>query len=52
MALVLAASVSPTTVQLQRFSALVLVPVVQRLLVNNPRDVSYEQALALYREAL
>jgi alcohol dehydrogenase class IV len=25
---------------------------VQRLLVNNPRDVSYEQALALYREAL
>ena len=24
----------------------------QRLLVNNPRDVSYEQALALYREAL
>ena len=25
---------------------------VQRLLVNNPRDVSYDQALALYREAL
>ncbi|PHX65431.1 MAG: alcohol dehydrogenase [Gemmatimonadetes bacterium] len=25
---------------------------VQRLLVNNPRDVSYEQALALYRDAL
>lgn len=25
---------------------------VQRLLVNNPRDVRYEQALALYREAL
>ena len=25
---------------------------VQRLLVNNPRDVSYEQAVALYREAL
>ena len=25
---------------------------VQRLLVNNPRDVSYEQALAIYREAL
>ena len=25
---------------------------VHRLLVNNPRDVSYEQALALYREAL
>jgi alcohol dehydrogenase class IV len=25
---------------------------VQRLLVNNPRDVNYEQALALYREAL
>ena len=24
----------------------------QRFLVNNPRDVSYEQALALYREAL
>ena len=25
---------------------------VQRLLVNNPRDISYEQALAIYREAL
>ncbi|QJR37848.1 iron-containing alcohol dehydrogenase [Gemmatimonas groenlandica] len=25
---------------------------VQRLLVNNPRDVDYDQALALYREAL
>lgn len=25
---------------------------VQRLLVNNPRDVSYDQALAIYREAL
>ena len=25
---------------------------VQQFLVNNPRDVSYEQALALYREAL
>jgi alcohol dehydrogenase class IV len=25
---------------------------VQRLLVNNPREVSYEQALTLYREAL
>ncbi|NIE63086.1 iron-containing alcohol dehydrogenase [Burkholderia sp. Ax-1719] len=25
---------------------------VQRLLVNNPRDVSYEDALSLYREAL
>jgi alcohol dehydrogenase class IV len=24
---------------------------VQRLLVNNPRDVSYDDALAIYREA-
>jgi hypothetical protein len=24
---------------------------VQRLLVNNPRDVTYEDALAIYRQA-